>query len=527
MPIDASIYSNLKAPETPDMMANYTRMMQLKNMLQQGQMQQQQGQQQQQIGQQTIQENDLKLQQMKQDMADQETARKIFADSGGDPAKAQAPLVQALGAKAIPLLKTITDHQQALANLDKTQREAVQSKLKTFSDTIDEIASLPPEQRNAAYQAKIVQSGAIDKAKAAELPPQWDDQLMSMYGNHLKQTMNDLEVEAKQSAAKEAELKATAQERTMPNAEGLTPAQVAQNRIQEGNVTEAELALKEAKGDIASGKARRLLVQGRIQEALAKVEAGTTTPDQAAVDISSQSILAQTGLSLNAFRALTGQTSQLGRDQKTRNRANAEAQQWANKNGIDISTMPAQYAAYNKVLASNIERMSYTKIMQNEIQGTIQNLQGVVNDKDLGKLRIENVLKIWAGQEVNDNLAQQYAMHLNQLRTELTAYNAATQGRSGNQIDVRDRQDADQVIKNGIASGSLTGLSKAVENSTGKMNSVMQNSVNAANRAVWNLFGVGANFKNKSTGQKQAGSDKDLSNVSTEELFQRLSGAKK
>jgi hypothetical protein len=148
--------------------------------------------------------------------------------------------------------------------------------------------------------------------------------------------------------------------------------------------------------------------------------------------------------------------------------------------------------------------MSFTKIMENELQGTIQNLQQVANSKDLSRLKFANVAKIWAGQEVNDDLAQQYAMHLNQLRTELTAYNAATQGRSGNQITESDKKEADNIIKNGIAKGSLQGLSTAVENSTGKMSAVMQNSVDAANRAVWNLFGVGGNYKNKN--QQKTGS---------------------
>lgn len=218
-------------------------------------------------------------------------------------------------------------------------------------------------------------------------------------------------------------------------------------------------------------------------------------------DPESQSILANTGLSLPAFTVLTGQTSQLSRDAATRKRAMAEAQEWANKRGVDISTMASQYKIYNEVLARNISRMNNTKIMESELQGTIQNLQGVIAEKDLGNLRFANVAKIWAGQEVNDPLAQQYAMHLYQLRNELAAYGAATQGRSGNEITIQDYNEAQNTIRNGISKGSLSGLATAVENSTEKMGTVMQKSVETARKAVWDLFGVGENYKGKGNGQ--------------------------
>lgn len=217
-------------------------------------------------------------------------------------------------------------------------------------------------------------------------------------------------------------------------------------------------------------------------------------------DPASQDILSQTGLSLNAFRSLTGQTSQLPRDMNTRNLAAKEAQEFARKHGVDVSTLAAQYKTYNDVLGSNISRLNNTKIMEQELVGTIQNLQDVVKDQDLGKLKFANVAKVWAGQEVNDELAQQYALHLSQLRNELTAYFGATQGRTGNNLTVEDKREAEQVIKNGIAQGSLNGLLKAVENSTGKMGTVMQGSVDRSQKAVWSLFGVGQNYQNKGVG---------------------------
>lgn len=217
--------------------------------------------------------------------------------------------------------------------------------------------------------------------------------------------------------------------------------------------------------------------------------------DTLATNPESQSILAQTGLNLPAFMVLTGNMSQLSRDAATRTKASRDAQQWANSRGIDISTIASQYKAANETLQSNIQRMNNTKIMEDELQGTIQNMRDVVKDKDLGSLRFGNVLKVWAGQEVNDDLAQQYAQNLGQLRNELAGYYAATQGRSGSGITQGDYHEAENIIKNGISEGSLNGLQTSIEKSTGKMGGVMQRSVDSSRRQVWNLFGVGDKFK--------------------------------
>jgi hypothetical protein len=213
----------------------------------------------------------------------------------------------------------------------------------------------------------------------------------------------------------------------------------------------------------------------------------------------SQNILSQTGLTINAFRLLTGQAGQLARDKVTRAKAASEAQEWARKNDVDISTLPSQYKAYNDVLAANIARLNNTKMMEGELQGTVENIRKVATDNDLSKLRFVNVLKVWAGQEVNDSLAQQYALHLGQLRNELSAYYAATQGRTGNNITLSDQNDAAMIIRNGVSTGSLDGLEAAIRNSTDKMGKVMEGSVDRSRKAVWGLFGVGKNYKDSAT----------------------------
>lgn len=220
----------------------------------------------------------------------------------------------------------------------------------------------------------------------------------------------------------------------------------------------------------------------------------------APVDPDSNSILAQTGLSYNAFLVATGQMSLLPRDQVTRTKASKEWQDFANKNGVDVSSFASQYGAVQKTLGFNVMRKTQANVQEQEIQGTIDNLSTVANTADLGKLNWGNVAKIWAGKEVNDPIAQQYAFHLEQLRNELVAYNLIAQGQinSDGSLKQADKTDIDkmtQVIKNGVDSKSLEGLNTAVKNSTDKMTPILQNSINASRKSVWDLFGVGNNFK--------------------------------
>jgi hypothetical protein len=48
-------------------------------------------------------------------------------------------------------------------------------------------------------------------------------------------------------------------------------------------------------------------------------------------------------------------------------------------------------------------------------------------------------------------------------------------------------------------------MMKAVQNSTGKMDTVMQGSVDRSRKAVWDLFGVGGNYKTTTKPAPQSG----------------------
>lgn len=214
-----------------------------------------------------------------------------------------------------------------------------------------------------------------------------------------------------------------------------------------------------------------------------------TASEVVQIDPTSNSILAQTGLSIPAFGFLTQGTAALTRlSSGERQKFMKEAEAWANKNGIDISSFKSQYEAYNTALQNNIKRFNNTQIMEGEILGTVENLSSAADAKEFGKLKFTNVAKLLAGEQVNDPITLKYAVHLNQLVSELAGYNAAVQGRTS--TDLVDIEEAKRVIKTGMSSKGLTGFTDAIKSSVTKMGKTLQDSVDRTQGQVWNLFGV-------------------------------------
>jgi len=222
--------------------------------------------------------------------------------------------------------------------------------------------------------------------------------------------------------------------------------------------------------------------------------------DPIVTDPQSSSILAQTGLSMPAFAYLTQGTSALTRmTAAQRKQYMSEAASWANKNNIDISTFGAQYGALSKTVGANLLRNNQAKVAESELAATVTNLSTAATEAGLSNLKGLNVAKIWAGQQLNTPAQATYKFHLEQLRNEFALYNAALSGQidvNGNvrQITEADMKKADEIIQNGFAAGSLDGFSKGLNASMSKMGTVLQSSINAQNKQVWNLFGVGDKY---------------------------------
>ena len=232
----------------------------------------------------------------------------------------------------------------------------------------------------------------------------------------------------------------------------------------------------------------------------------------APLDPDSQDLMSQAGLSYNGFLALTGKMSSLPRDKETRNRASAEVAAWARKRGMDVATLGSQYKAYNEALETNIARYNRVLLAEGEIGADVTNLITAAKESGLGDARAVNAAQQWLKGELNDPNAAQYAFFLNQLVNDIALYNSASQGRATLQSDV---EDAKSVVRRGIASGSLTGMQKALTQSVQKMGTVLEGSVNRSRKNVWDLFGVGDKYKPKTSGPSAAGAAPKVGDTKT------------
>lgn len=218
-----------------------------------------------------------------------------------------------------------------------------------------------------------------------------------------------------------------------------------------------------------------------------------------------QSILVHTGLSVPAFNYLTQGTASLSRlSEATRRQIINEAGNFLNKNGIDYSTFQSRFKASNEVLEKNVARFNNVQIAEGELKGTIENLTMASQEAGLNDVRAYNAAKKWIKGQFNDADVQKYAFHLNQLKSELAYYNAASMGR--NSTDVIDINEAEKVLQQGIAAGSLSGLQSALERSVEKMGITLKSSVDRANKQVWDLFGVGSKYQPTASASKQQSS---------------------
>lgn len=226
---------------------------------------------------------------------------------------------------------------------------------------------------------------------------------------------------------------------------------------------------------------------------------GVETSPMAVIDKNSQSILSQTGLSIPAFNFITQGSGALTRmDAKQRLQYMNEAQKWATNNDIDLSTFQSQFKAYNEVLQNNIERANQTKIFGGEITGTVDQFIDDIGD-EFGNLKVSNIAKLWKGQQVNDPLVQKYAFDLQTLKNDLAGYYAASRGaKTPTESDIRD---AENVIKTGISKRSAQAFKEAITDNEEKVTGVVNNAVDNARKSVWELFGVGSNYKSSTASQ--------------------------
>jgi len=279
----------------------------------------------------------------------------------------------------------------------------------------------------------------------------------------------------------------------------LTPEQVATYGFRPGTVASVD-----SFGNVTVDQEPDTMSKEALRQKLQIAAAGRAKTDTAGGDLVlgkeddlATGITGQTGLPLQAFAVLTGNAGSLPRDARTRSAAFSVANQFLQKRGVDAAGFASRYKANTDTLQKNIARVNQVEIMQDELVGTIENLTPIADAVRLGKLRVGNALAIAAGKEIDSPQASEYGFQLQQLRTELAGYNAALQGRSGNNIFVQDQLEADRLIKDGLSTGGISGIKKALQDSTAKMKPVLDKNVDKAQKRIWELFGVGDKYKNK------------------------------
>ncbi|MEI6532501.1 MAG: hypothetical protein WCO06_01535 [Candidatus Roizmanbacteria bacterium] len=256
---------------------------------------------------------------------------------------------------------------------------------------------------------------------------------------------------------------------------------------------------KQAKLD--SAKAYNNAYASAAGKAAGEATSGTDTT-QTTIDSTSQSIMAQTGLSAGAFAYATQGSAGLTRmNSADRTKYMNEWKDYQIKHNIDGATSKAQFDAYSNTVKANIMRNNQATVASDELMGTITNIRSAATEAGLGDLKGLNIANIWAGSQLNSASQETFKIHLTQLRNELAMYNAATAGQLDANGNIRENSKADMeniadtIIQNGFAAGSIDGFEKAIKSSKDKLGAVLEKSISAQNKQVWNMFGVGANYK--------------------------------
>lgn len=166
---------------------------------------------QQQGAQQELQANQLKYQQAQEDYQDQQKLRKVYTDwlqSGNT--KTDDLLKQAAGAGVgprtlMPLQQQLLEHRTKLATADKLDFENTVSKQAQTTQSLNAVASAPPDQRPVAWQTE--RANLINKgyAQPGDIPEQYPgDVAFEELRHHNRTSEQELALAKEQREAKSA-----------------------------------------------------------------------------------------------------------------------------------------------------------------------------------------------------------------------------------------------------------------------------------------------------------------------------------
>jgi hypothetical protein len=172
--IDSSIPLQARPPQVPDIAEQYGRMLQLKNMMQQGQM-----------GDAQLQQQQMQTQQMAQDQKDQQIIREAYGAVSGDLDKLHAAVAGKVSPKAAQAIKTAAYEQhQKLLTLNKDEFDLESKKLERVGNVVNGLLQMDDQSMASAWpqiRSQVIQAGDTD---AQTVPEQFPGrQGIQMYAN--------------------------------------------------------------------------------------------------------------------------------------------------------------------------------------------------------------------------------------------------------------------------------------------------------------------------------------------------------
>jgi hypothetical protein len=292
--------------------------------------------------------------------------------------------------------------------------------------------------------------------------------------------------EARDTATTTAEAQG-GQVRTTAQFENTLPPTEFQKGTLANDTTRAQASMLEAKKPSPAGFGQGWLVPSKDDPSGYKVISITSANDLGPPDPTSDNLSKQIGLSEMGIHAATGDLN--GRASiPYLNELNA----WAVKNNKNIDTIKAQAKAINETLKATSERNQLGVIQEREIQGSIETITPILEDMNAGKINKANVLKIWAGGQVNDPAAMKAVDQLTRLKEELAGYNAIANAKITNghpNPEVNETKAANEVITNGLNSGGLRAFGESIASSAQKNREILLKTQDDANAQLFNLFG--------------------------------------
>lgn len=255
MPIDANLPLSYRPPEIQNPLDAAGKVMNLQHMLQQTE-----------VGNQTLQENELKLTEMKRNLHDELTAREVLSKHP-DPKAAMKELYQRIGQNASKYVTAYANEATALSKLDEAGLDQAAKKLSYLGNSVFSLKDVDEEKKPAAYQQvlkTLVQGGIIKQEDIGRsIPAEYPgDEVVDLFGKIAMSTKD-------QVAAQTARIRAESYGNRVEslNAAALTKGQIDLGKLE----LEAQELQRKIRSDSALDERERSRIQNTLDVALKNI----------------------------------------------------------------------------------------------------------------------------------------------------------------------------------------------------------------------------------------------------------------